>query len=160
MKTRHVLATTVTALLVSPALATAAHAADGSVAAPAHSAVAVQKGGKTPIAAVQGFAKTLQSEKGKATCALMTKGYQKKTVKAAVKGGAAKPGSSCASVMTKLGKAVNANGGIPAYTLKVTKQTKSTAVVRLTYKKLKVSGTYSTTRVGGTWLISGSTVDA
>jgi hypothetical protein len=144
MKFRH------TAVSVLGALALAVPATGAASAAPAAG---------SPTGTVTAFAKSITTANGKASCALMTKGYQKKTVNAAVDAGA-KPGSSCASVMTTLGKAVKANGGIPAYTLKIEKRTKKSVVVRMTYKKQKISGTYTTTLVGGKWLISASTVSA
>lgn len=159
MKMRHVLAGTVSTLLLTPALATAAHAVDTAPSAPAHSVVAA-KGAKSPTAAVQGFAKALLAENGKAACALLTPAYANKTVKAAVKAKLVPQGSSCAKTATKLGQLLNQSGGIPKYTLKVVKQTKTTAVVKLTYKGKDLSGTYSTVKAGGGWLVSGSTVSA
>ncbi|MXG90144.1 hypothetical protein [Nocardioides flavescens] len=153
MKTpRRTLAAGITALLL--AAPAAGLASSASAAAPA---AASARAAGSPIAAVKTFAKSLEKADGKATCKVMTKGYQRKIIKAAVSAGAPAD-STCTQVMGQLGEQVKANGGIPAFTLKIEKRTAKTAVVRLTYKQQDLSGTYTTKLVGGSWLIGGSTV--
>jgi len=149
---RRTLAAGITALLLAaPVAGVTASAADAAPAATSARAAG------NPIAAVKAFANSLESANGKATCKVMTKGYQRKIIKAAVQAGA--PADlTCTQVMGQLGEQVKANGGIPAYTLKIEKRTAKTAVVRLTYKKQDLSGTYTTKLVGSSWLINASTV--
>lgn len=155
MKIRRALVAGTTSLLLAAPVAGIASSASAATAEP--SVASAARGAGNPIAAVKAFAKSLESANGKATCKVMTKGYQRKIVKAAVQAGAPAD-STCTQVMGQVGEQVKANGGIPAYTLKIEKRSAKTAVVRLTYKKQDLSGTYTTKLVGGSWLIGGSTV--
>lgn len=151
MQIRRALAASVSALVLTPALAATAHAAEAQPSAPA----AATQQASSPVAAVTGFLQAIDKRKGTAACALLTKGYQKKFIRSAVGNDLVPAGSSCAEVAEFYGQLFAENGGLPKYQLKVLKRTDRTAKIRLTYQGEDASGTYSLTRVGSRWLISG-----
>lgn len=143
------LAAGIAALALSPALAPAPAHAEPSAAA-----VSQAQRASSPTGTVKAFLESVSAKQGKTACAQLTKGYQKKFVRSAVKIELVPAGSSCVEVAEAYGAVFANNGGLPKYSLKVLKRTERSAKVQITYKGDDPAGSFGLTRVGSKWLIS------